>query len=43
MMMGAFEKLLLITSNVSMKWKVRSSTESENVGEVGHLRRVEKV
>lgn len=35
-MMGAFDKLL-ITSNIS-----RSSTESEDMREVGHLRRVEK-
>lgn len=42
-MMGAFEKLLLVISNLSLKWKARSSTESEDVGEVGHLRRIEKV
>lgn len=42
-MAGACEKFLLITSNFSMKWKARSSTESEDMGEVGHPRRVEKV
>lgn len=42
-MAGACEKFLLITSNFSMKWKARSSTESEDMGEVGYPRTVEKV
>lgn len=43
-MLGACEKFLLITLNFFAKWKARSSTASDDGGgEVGHLRRAEKV